>query len=178
MRPQSSGVRFGRRPVSCHVLSSQVCSIVWKVSLFDGQSSASFSDIRACLRGWVMDPLRWYVLWLQRVEYGPGGFHQTITQQLLCYTMTSRRSPAAPQITRFPNSPTYPPTKPTIPPGPPGISVESNTEAQIQTPRFHWRIWNMYFSLLSVAPILFWNNTSENRYFSFPLGRFEAGWKG
>lgn len=84
--------------------------------LFRGWSSASFTDIRACLRRWVMDPLGWYVplRWLQRPEYGPGSFHQTVTQQLFCYTKTSRRSPAVPQTPQFPKIPSK--CKPTSPP--------------------------------------------------------------
>lgn len=91
------------------------------VSLFGGWSSASFTDIRASLCRWVMDPLRWYVLlwWLQRLEYRLGSLHQAITEQLFCYTKTSRRSPTVPQTPRFPNSPTSSNCKPTSPRPPP-----------------------------------------------------------
>lgn len=137
-----------------------------RVSLFGGWSSASFTDIRACLCGWLMDPLRWYVLlrWLQRLEYGLGSFHQTITEQLFCYTKTSRRSPAVPQTPWFPNSPTSSLCKPTSLPRPPGISLESNKEG-LDPNTINQGIWNMYFSLLFLAHILFWNNTSENTHF-------------
>lgn len=57
--------------------------------------------------------------------------------------------------------------KPANPSGPPGISTESNKKAWIQTWGFYWWIWNMYFSLLFIVCIFFWNNTSENPHFPF-----------
>ena len=93
------------------------------VSPFRGWSSASFTDIRVCLCGWVMDLLCWYVLlwWLQRPIQSLGSFHWTVTQQLLCFTKTFRRWLFTQQ--------TPPNCKPANPCGPPGIRAESNKEA-------------------------------------------------
>lgn len=98
-----------------------------------------------------------------------GRFHRTITQQLFSYSTTSRRSLAAPQTPAFPTAP----RTLRLPPGPPGIS-ESNKDAEIQTAGFGWRTWNVYFSLLLGAPILFWKNPSENTDFASLWGARRA----
>lgn len=68
------------------------------------------------------------------------------------------------------SAPHTPNCKPVNPSGSPGIAAESNKKVWIQTWGFHWRFWNMYFSLLFMVCILFWNNTSENRHFPFLQG--------
>lgn len=64
-----------------------------RVSPFGGWCSASFTDIRVCLCGWVMDLLCWYVLlwWLQRPIQWLGSFLWTVAQSLLCSKETFKR---------------------------------------------------------------------------------------
>lgn len=80
-----------------------------------GLEFASFTDIRVCLCGWVMDLLCWYVLlwWLQRPLQWLGSLHKTVTQRLLCFSKTFRRWLFTQQTVPSPNN-TPKPRPPTV----------------------------------------------------------------
>ena len=140
-----------------------------------GWSSASFTDIRVCLCGWVMDLLCWYVLlwWLQRAVQWLGSFHWTVTQRLLCFGKTCRRWLFTQQTPRSPDSP--PPTvNLPIPQGHLASQQSQTKRPGSKQSGFYWWIWNMYFSLLFIGCIFFWN-ASENPHFPFPSGAARPG---
>lgn len=148
-----------------------------QVSPFGAWSSASFTDIRVCLCGWVMDLLCWYVLlwWLQRPVKWLGIFHRIVTQQILCFRKTFRRWLFAQQTHRYHSIPTYPPAVNLTIPLDPVAAPQKQTKSPGPKHEGFRRIWNMYFSLLFIVCIFLWNNASENPHFPFLLGTAKLG---
>lgn len=144
-----------------------------QVSPFRGWSSASFTDIRVCLCGWVMDLLCWYVLlwWLQRPILRLGSFYWTVTQWLLCF----RRWLFTQQTPWSSNSPTYPHTVNLPVPVDPLAAQRSQTKRPGTKHEAFVEIWNMYFSLLFIVCIFFWYNTSAIPHFPFLSGTARFG---
>lgn len=122
-----------------------------QVSPFGGWSSASFTDIRVCLCGWVMELLCWYVLlwWLQRPV--------TVTGKLPrnCHTATSLFQKDFQEVALYTANtlisqqphvlPNY---KPDNPSGPRGSSTESNQKPWTQTWGFQRDLEYVFLALV------------------------------
>lgn len=159
--------------VCCPVLSLSAFTELCRKSQsspFRAWSSASFSDIRVCLCGWVMDLLCWYVLlwrlqkpvkWLRICHTEDSLFQNDFQEVALCTANTP--------------SSTYPPAVNLTVPLDPVAAPQNQIKSPGPKQEGFKGIWNMYFSLLVIVCIFLWNNASENPHFPFLLGTAKLG---